>query len=111
MLDGISWENNTKYTNIVDYIPERGDIVEFRTCDGEICVGFYTLPYRAYPNSFFDPFKMARWCEVDFEGCWHPTNKKPIEWKLLANRGSESEKNFLYGYYYNTHPVWFPKYN
>lgn len=61
MLDGISWENNMKYTKIVDDIPEEGDIVEFKTWNGEICVGFYTLPYRAYPNSFFDPFKLARW--------------------------------------------------
>ena len=83
-----------EYTKIVDDIPEEGDIVEFKTWDGEICVGFYTLPYRAYPNSFFDPFKLAHWCEVDFEGSWHPTNKRPIEWKLLAKRGSESEKSF-----------------
>ena len=42
-----------EYTKIVDDIPEEGDIVEFKTWDGEICVGFYILPYRAYPNSFF----------------------------------------------------------
>lgn len=39
-----------EYTKIVDDIPEEGDIVEFKTWNGEICVGFYTLPYRAYPN-------------------------------------------------------------
>lgn len=81
-----------EYTNIVDDIPEEGDIVEFKTWHGEICVGFYILPYRAYPNSFFDPFKLARWCEVDFEGSWHPTNKKPISWRLLAKHSSNDEK-------------------
>ena len=99
-----------EYTKIVDDIPEEGDIVEFKTWDCKTVIGFYTLPYRAYPNSFFDPFKLAHWCEVDFEGSWHPTNKNPIEWKLLEKRGSESEKSFLCGSYYNTHPVWFPKY-
>ncbi len=111
MLDGISWENNMEYTKIVDDIPEEGDIVEFKTWNGEVCIGFYTLPYRAYPNSFFDPFKLARWCEVDFEGSWHPTNKKPTSWRLLAKHGSNDEKNLLCGSYYNTHPTWFPKYN
>lgn len=100
-----------KYTKIVDDIPEEGDIVEFKTWNGEICVGFYILPYRAYPNSFFDPFKLANWCEVDFEGYWHPTNKKPISWRLLAKHGSNDGKNLLCDSYYNTHPTWFPKYN
>lgn len=110
MLDGISWENNMEYTKIVDDIPEEGDIVEFKTWNGEICVGFYILPYRAYPNSFFNQFKLSRWCEIEFTGSWHPTDKKPVEWRLLAKHGSESEKNFLCGEYYNPHPTWFPKY-
>lgn len=100
-----------EYTKIIDDIPEEGDIVEFRTWDGKTAIGFYTLSYRAYPNSFFDPFKLARWCEVDFTGSWHPTDKIPVEWKLLAKRGSEGEKHFLCGRYYNPHPAWFPKYN
>ena len=101
-----------EYTKIVDDIPEEGDIVEFKTWDVEICVGFYTLPYRAYPNSFFDPFKLARWCEVICYGCWIPTTKKPVEWRLLAKHGSQVGREvYLCGCYVNPHRTWFPKYN
>lgn len=73
-----------EYTNIVDDIPEEGDIVEFKTYDGKTAIGFYTLPYRSYPNSFFDPFKLAHWYEVICYGCWVQTTKKASRMEIAC---------------------------
>ena len=47
-----------EFIKLSERFPEENDLVYFHDGNGDIYRGFYTLPYRAYPNSYFDPYKL-----------------------------------------------------
>lgn len=89
----------SQYINLTEKFPEENDIVNFRDYNGVSYYGFYILPYRAYPNSYFDPFKLAKWCIIGQNGNWHKTDVRPVEWKSLCKIGSEMGHNMMRGHY------------
>lgn len=73
-----------EWIDINDSIPEEREIVEYKVYNGFNYYGFYILPYRKYPNSYFDPFKFAEWCFVDpVTGNWISVGDKPIAWRKV----------------------------
>lgn len=90
-----------EWTDIADRIPEEREIVWYKTSDNVCHYGFYVLPYRAYPNGYFDPFKLASWCSGSLDtGNWRHTDEKPVAWM-------PTNQNILKGEYIPIYR-WFP---
>lgn len=96
------------FINLSEQFPEETDIVCFEDYNNIRYFGFYILPYRAYPNSYFDPYKFAQWCIIEQNGNWHPTDIKPLRWKRLCSVYSELGHDMMRGHYVGK-KRWFPK--
>lgn len=84
---------------LTERFPEEDDIVEFTDYAGNRYWGFYILPYRAFPNNYFDPHKLARWCVIDVNGNWYGTDIKPVEWKFLCKVNEAVDGQIMRGHY------------
>lgn len=89
----------SEYIELTEKFPEENEIVNFRDYNGVSYYGFYILPYRAYPNSYFDPLTLAKWCIIERNGNWHETNIKPVGWKCLCEADSELGRTMMRGHY------------
>lgn len=104
------WDNDKAECTIYEYhqnggtfdkVPKEREIVEYKTYTGFNYYGFYILPYRKYPNSYFDPFKLAKWCYVDPNtGNWMEMDDKPVVWR-------KTDIDFPFGEYIPNRR-WFP---
>lgn len=79
--------------------PEENDIVYFHDGNGSIYRGFYILPYRAYPNSYFDPYKFAKWCVISGYGNWEETSIIPVDWSFICKTGTPEGDRIMCGHY------------
>ena len=88
-----------EFIKLSERFPEENDIVYFHDGNGNIYRGFYILPYRAYPNSYFDPYKFAKWCVISGYGNWEETSIIPVDWSFICKTGTPEGDRIMCGHY------------
>ena len=88
-----------EFVKLSERFPEENDLVYFRDGNGDIYRGFYILPYRAYPNSYFDPYKFAKWCVVSGYGNWEEASVIPVDWSFICKTGTPEGNRIMCGHY------------
>ena len=92
-------EKMNEFVKLSERFPEENDLVYFHDGNGDIYRGFYILPYRSYPNSYFDPYKFAKWCVISGYGNWEETSIMPVDWSFICKTGTPEGDRIMCGYY------------